>query len=403
MAKKDGSQKSKNEKPETTPQNVDLNVGQDVNGVVSIGNNNVIHNTIHYHTTDGEKREMRTGWFYGHRYGDLENFTGRAAELDMLDEWLGNDKDNLLVIRAFGGFGKSALTWYWLNNKVDKQKWDTAVWWSFYEKESGFESFLSDTLTQLGVETKDRSSRVQLSDLLELMRSKNILIVLDGFERLLRQYGRMDAALQSDDENVDVDPSQRDCTSTLAENFLRGLSGEKLPSKVLMTTRLCPRVLERTDGKFLKGCREEVLKGLSPEDAVKYFHDEGVSATRAEVIEVCSRYDYHPLSLSLLVGWINREDGNEHRGDIVEAKNLDNFDDIIARRHHVLERAYGSLAPERRDLLSKMSCFRGSMEYAVLKKVFPSPDFDKALLDLRQRGLLQYAGEAHHYDMHPIV
>jgi hypothetical protein len=43
------------------------------------------------------------------------------------------------------------------------------------------------------------------------------------------------------------------------------------------------------------------------------------------------------------------------------------------------------------------------MEYAVLKKVFPSPDLDKALLDLRKRGLLQYAGETQRYDMHPIV
>jgi len=43
------------------------------------------------------------------------------------------------------------------------------------------------------------------------------------------------------------------------------------------------------------------------------------------------------------------------------------------------------------------------MEYAVLKKVFPSPDLDKALLDLRKRGLLQYAGESQRYDMHPIV
>jgi tetratricopeptide (TPR) repeat protein len=39
----------------------------------------------------------------------------------------------------------------------------------------------------------------------------------------------------------------------------------------------------------------------------------------------------------------------------------------------------------------------------VLKKVFPSPDLDKALLDLRKRGLLQYAGESQRYDMHPIV
>jgi hypothetical protein len=29
-------------------------------------------------------------WFFGHRYGDLETFTGRAAELDMLNECLNN-------------------------------------------------------------------------------------------------------------------------------------------------------------------------------------------------------------------------------------------------------------------------------------------------------------------------
>ncbi len=339
-------------------------------------------------------------WFFGHRYGDIENFTGRAAELKMLTDWLNNDKDNLLILRALGGFGKSILTWQWFNNNVDKTKWQTAVWWSFYEKESGFESFLSETLKHLGVEVKE-SARQQVNDLLEAMRGTNILIVLDGFERLLRQYGRMDAALQSDDEDADIDPSQRDCSSPLTETFLRGLSGAGMKSKVLMTTRLCPRALESADGKLLKGCRDEPLSAFSPDDAVTYFHNEGIAATRAEIIEACSAYGYHPLSLSLLVGLINED--HEHRGDIAAVKNLEIFEDVRARRHHVLERAYESLAPERRDLLSKISCFRGSMEYAVLKKVFPSPDLDKALLDLRKRGLLQYAGESQRYDMHPIV
>ncbi len=341
-------------------------------------------------------------WFFGHRYGDIENFTGRVKELEMLDEWLSNDKDNLLILRALGGFGKSILTWQWFNNNVDKTKWQTAVWWSFYEKESGFESFLAETLKHLGVEVKE-SARQQVNDLLEAMRGTNILIVLDGFERLLRQYGRMDAALQSDDEDADIDPSQRDCSSPLTETFLRGLSGAGMKSKVLMTTRLCPRALESADGKLLKGCRDESLSAFSPEDAVTYFHNEGIQATRAEIVEVCATYGYHPLSLSLLVGLINEDHRFAQRGDIAAVKNLEIFEDVRARRHHVLERAYESLAPERMDLLSKISCFRGSMEYAVLKKVFPSPDLDKALLDLRKRGLLQYAGETGRYDMHPIV
>ncbi|NOT04235.1 MAG: tetratricopeptide repeat protein [Anaerolineales bacterium] len=392
MADDTGSQNSTaHEKPVGTQGNVHIE-GNVIDSNIIVGNNNVI-------IIGGKQVAFHTGWFYGHRYGDLDTFTGRAAEMDMLNAWLNNDKDNLLMLRALGGFGKSALAWTWFNS-VHREKWPTAVWWSFYEKESGFESFLSETLKHLGVEVKE-SARQQVNDLLEALRGTNILIVLDGFERLLRQYGRMDAALQSDDEDADIDPSQRDCSSPLTETFLRGLSGAGMRSKVLMTTRLCPRVLESADGKLLKGCREEALSAFSPEDAVTYFHNEGIKATRAEIIAACSAYGYHPLSLSLLVGLINED--HEHRGDIAAVKNLEIFEDVKARRHHVLERAYESLAPERRDLLSKISCFRGSMEYAVLKKVFPSADLDKALLDLRKRGLLQYAGESQHYDMHPIV
>ncbi|MBI3153767.1 MAG: tetratricopeptide repeat protein [Chloroflexi bacterium] len=393
MAKKDGSKKAKSV---SASKGGDIHVGGSVAGDhIIVGNNNVVH----YYAASGEKREMRTGWFYGHRYGDLESFTGRANELNMLNEWLNNDKDNLLMIRALGGFGKSALAWTWFN-RVDRERWQTAVWWSFYEKESGFESFLSETLKHLGMEVKD-SARQQVNDLLEAMRGTNLLIVLDGFERLLRQYGRMDAALQSDDADAALDPSQRDCSSPLTETFLRGLSSADMRSKVLITTRLCPRVLESVDGKLLKGCRDEVLSAFSPDDAVTYFHKEGIAATRAEIIAACSAYGYHPLSLSLLAGFINAD--HEQRGDIAAVKNLEIFEDVKARRHHVLERAYESLAPERRDLLSKISCFRGSMKYAVLKKVFPSPDLEAALLDLRKRGLLQYAGESQRYDMHPIV
>ncbi len=374
-----------------------INVGGNVeNSVVISGSNNVV-----YYYADGEKREMRTGWFFGHRYGDLAAFTGRADELKMLNEWLANKTESLLIVNAFGGFGKSALTWHWLNNNVDKAAWQTAIWWSFYEKESGFDSFLAEALTHLGMETKERSARQQVNDLLDAMQKTNILIVMDGFERLLRQYARMDAALQDDNEDAEIDPSQRDCTSQSAEVFLRGLSDKKMISKVLMTSRLLPRALESKDGKLQKGCREVNLQGFSPDDAVTYFHNEGIKATRAEIVAVCSAYGYHPLSLSLLVGLINED--HEHRGDIVVARNLDIFGDIKAKRDHVLKRAYESLAPERRDLLSKISCFRGSMEYSVIKKVFPSPDLDKALLDLRKRGLLQYTGETQRYDMHPIV
>jgi hypothetical protein len=41
----------------------------------------------------GNLKPATSRWFYGHRYGDLATFTGRAAELNMLDEWLANDHE----------------------------------------------------------------------------------------------------------------------------------------------------------------------------------------------------------------------------------------------------------------------------------------------------------------------
>jgi hypothetical protein len=45
-----------------------LNVGN-VGGSVAVGNNISI---INYYAANGEQREMRTGWFFGHRYGDAD-------------------------------------------------------------------------------------------------------------------------------------------------------------------------------------------------------------------------------------------------------------------------------------------------------------------------------------------
>jgi hypothetical protein len=350
------------------------------------------------------ERKLKRGWFFGHQYGDIE-FTGRDEERIMLRNWLSDNKDNLLILRALGGFGKTSLAWEWLNNDVDRQKWHTAIWWSFYEKESGFDNFLDFTLSNLGIDIKEKSSRQKINDLLEVMQQTNILIVMDGFERLLRQYAGMDAiyknGIEDEEEINNLDPSQRDCLSFDVENFLKGLSKEKLQSKVLITTRLTPRILEGKNGKLLKWCREESLDVFKEGDAVQYFKNENIKATRAEILEVSARYGFHPLSLSLLVGLINEDHDNQ--GDINVAKQLDIFDDIKQNRYHVLKRAFESLTLERRELLSKLSCFRGSINYDTIKKIFNTPDFDKSLIDLRQRGLIKYTDETKSYDMHPIV
>jgi ATP/maltotriose-dependent transcriptional regulator MalT len=47
----------------------------------------------------------------------------------MLRDWLNQDQQHpLLVLRALGGFGKSALTWHWLLHDVEPRQWQRVVW-----------------------------------------------------------------------------------------------------------------------------------------------------------------------------------------------------------------------------------------------------------------------------------
>ena len=302
----------------------------------------------------------------------------------------------MLVLRALGGFGKSALAWHWLHHDVDAARWPRAVWWSFYEGDNQFDSFLRKTLAYLlgpkgaGRFRSERQTdeylgglgpRQQADLLLDFLRQPGTLLILDGFERALRAFSSMMAAYQGDavqetgDRGQESDGfrpsssvlrhSDRDCVSPVAEHFLRSLATlPGLRGKVLMTTRLRPRIVEGHGEELLLGCCERELTQMDPADAVAFFRGQGIRGARAEIEAACAPYGYHPLSLRLLAGLI----ANDLRqpGDIAAARRLDVSGDLIQRQHHVLEQAYESLTADRRRLLSRIACFRGPVGYEAL-------------------------------------
>jgi hypothetical protein len=303
-------------------------------------------------------------WLLAHPYGMPPYFTGRVAERKMLSDWLNaDDQHPLLVLRALGGFGKSALTWYWLLNDLVERDWPNVVWWSFYEAQAGFDNFLRATLKYLsGEDLEGRVSQEHVDRLLTYLQQPDILLVLDGFERELRAYCSMAAAYQGDGEfplcaEEKVGGEDHDCINFLAETFLRKLCNlPNLKSKVLMSTRLRPRPVEVTGGALLVGCREEALTQMQPADAVEFFRVQGIRGNRGEIEQACGVYGFHPLSLRLLAGLVIQDFRNP--GDIQVAQELDIAGDLVQRQHHVLEQAYGRLTKVGQGLLSLIACFR---------------------------------------------
>jgi len=351
-------------------------------------------------------------WFIPHPYPMPPNFTGRADEQKMLDDWLADNTNRLIILRALGGFGKSALAWQWINTHVDPAKWTKLVSWSFYEGDASFENFIEGTLKYLKLEVP-QGQRPQVDELLKAMQSQKILLIMDGFERVLRLYASMNAAYQSDEEQQ-IEENQLDCKNVHAEWFLRCVcSFPNIRSKILMTTRHTPNAV-KPSGEFLLGCREEELTAMQKADAVEYFYKRGVQGNRAEIEKVGASYGYHPLSLKILTGLIIND--RETPGDIAVADNLDITDDIIQNKHHVLEVAYNTLAPEQQKLLSSIASFRFPIEYATLKIISGIPsrkrkknksssieNLGSRLKTLETHGLLQWDRKANKYDLHPIV
>lgn len=347
-------------------------------------------------------------WFLAHPYPMPPNFTGRVEERAMLTRWLTEDAAHpLLTLRALGGFGKSALVWHWLTHDVRPADWPRVVWWSFYEGDASYDNFLANTLDYLsGGKIKPTTPTTEhLSALLQILHYPGTLLVLDGFERALRAFGGLNAAYQGDDAKAKGE--DRDCISPLAEAFLFKVATlPNIQSRVLLTTRLTPRVLEARGGGLLVGCREEELTQMKPADAVKFFMAQGIRGTHTEIEQACEPYGYHPLSLSLLAGLIVGD--LKRPGDIAAAKRLDVSGDLKQRQHHVLEVAYNSLTPVRKKLLSRISCFRGPVKYDALKALSEtakktSVTFESDLRDLVARGLLHHDSKEGRFDLHPIV
>ncbi|MBI3913702.1 MAG: TIR domain-containing protein, partial [Chloroflexi bacterium] len=178
-----------------------------------------------------------------HPYALQSNFTGRAQERKELTAWLADDAHPICALVAMGGMGKSALAWYWLTQDILKLgfgNWDLhgVLWWSFYEGEASFAKFVDEALKYVSGHEIDAARFPTTYDrALELRRelqSKRVLFVLDGFERQLRAYARLDAAYQRDG-STDESREARACVEPDAARLLKDIAAGTTRAKVLIT------------------------------------------------------------------------------------------------------------------------------------------------------------------------
>jgi tetratricopeptide (TPR) repeat protein len=362
--------------------------------------------------------------YIAHPYTLLQTgrLIGRQPELNALTEWVTKGVAPIFNVVAIGGMGKSALTWHWFQEIAPLEMKPLAgrMWWSFYESDATFENFVIRALAYVGKRPREEVEKISPPDreekLLAILDHKPFLVVLDGLERILIAYARMDAARLSDEEvGRQNDNLLRKTSDPRAGAFLRKLSACRA-ARVLIGTRLYPADLQdRLTGDPLPGSLRREILGLSDDDALNLWRAFGVGGTREALLPVFSSFGKHPLLIQALAGEIKRDrraSGDferwqrDHMG--FDPMRLPRVEDA---RAHVLEFALRGLSEPERRALHTAAAFRMPAAYDTLAAILvgdgkPFADeraLDRSLIDLEDRGLLGWDRRANRYDLHPIV
>ncbi len=385
--------------------------------------------------------------FIAHPYTLLQThrLVGRQAELNLLTDWVARPdsdvyKARILNIVAIGGLGKSALTWNWFNDIAPQEMKPLAgrMWWSFYESDATFENFVSRALAYVTRRPLDEILNIPAPDretqLLAALDREPFLIVLDGLERMLIAYARMDAAHLSDDDydkqtanvvanaiGLPASAAQsftgehrlRKTADPRAGAFLRKLSKVKT-TRILVSTRLYPADLQMVTGEALGSCYAIFLPGLADDDALELWRALGVTGARDVLLPLFKTVDKHPLVVQALaseVAQYRRAPGNfeQWRHDHPE---FDPFSlPLMQVKSHVLEFALRGLDDKSRQALQVIAAFRMPARYDTLaallmgegKACADEHELDNVLTELDDRGLIGWDKRANRYDLHPIV
>lgn len=321
-------------------------------------------------------------------YIGSHKFVGREAQLETLSDWAAAaDRHPVLLFEAIGGAGKSMLTWEWTTQRAIavRDDWVGRFWYSFYEKGAVMADFCQRALAYITgrpLEDFRKKKTLELSELLiHQLRARRWLIVLDGLERVLVAYHRFDAAQLADEEAGTTDQiAKRDpCAAIRPEDdgLLRALASA-YPSKVLLTSRLIPRVLLNSASQPIPGVLHQSLPGLRPDDAEALIRSCGVIGTSQDLQNYLkSQCDCHPLVTGALAGLINDYLPDRGNFDVWEADhtggaalNLADLD-LVQKRNHILRAAIDALPEKSNQLLSTLALLSEAVDYATLSALNP--------------------------------
>jgi WD40 repeat protein len=296
---------------------------------------------------------------------DVSYFYGRHNTLQTLQSWLVNSHCRMVGIFGWGGIGKTALS-VKLAQQLESQ-FEYVVWRSLRNAPTP-SNLLNEILPILtGSEVQESS----IALLMEQLRQKRCLLVLDNVESILQSGHQNGCCLEGYEEYVQM--------------FER-ISDEKHQSCLLITSREKPNGMTMREGQDLP-VRSLQLVGLSTAEAQGILSDKGLTAPLPEQEKIIRYVDGNPLALKLVATNIQ----NIFNGDIREF--LAQGKAVFSSLWDLLDQQFDRLSILQQQVMYWLAINReGVTPKRLQAELFPSallPQILESLETLRDRSLIE--------------